>query len=210
MVHQHGHHGHHGELPPSTLAAQLVENISHSSRSSSRPDEISELKHFSTIIDQVKENPEILETAEQRLSHNHMLIYVCGCVIFEPSKWGDPFANYNELREQALKAIQLMHGAIRETPTVLAFVTDGKAFVCRGKEPLWLWILPKVLQLLGRSKCLALSDAIESLFQYIILVAANKSSLWELGASLGQYLRASLAGMFAGLSDWLDRVLTTE
>ena len=178
-----------GEAPPSTLAARLVEN----SRSS-RPDDISELKRLSVIIESVKNNPAVLETDEQRLEHNHMLIYVCGGVVLESLKWEEPFEDRVKLRDEALKAISFLNVTIRETPKVLGCTTDGKTFASRGKEPLWLWILPKVLKLLGYSKSLALTSAIETLFQHILFLTSQESSLWELGTSLMRYFQANLAG----------------
>ena len=182
-----------GEAPPSTLAARLVENISHSAKAS-RPDDVSELKRLSEIIERVKNNPAILETDEQRLEHNHLLIYVCGGVVFESLKWEEPFEDRVKLRDEALKAISFLNVTIRETPKVLICTTDGQTFASRGKEPLWLWILPKVLRLLGYNKSLALTSAIESLFQHIIFLTTQHSSLWELGASLMLYFQTNLAG----------------
>jgi serine/threonine-protein kinase ATR len=185
-----------GEAPPSTLAARLVENISNSSRSS-RPDDISELKRLSVIIENVKNNPGILTNDEQRLEHNHLLIYVCGGVFFESLKWEEPFEDRVKLRDEALKAITFLNVTIRETPKVLTYTTDGTTFTSRGREPLWLWILPKVLKLLGYSKSLALTSPIESLLQHIIFLTTQNSSLWELGTSLMSYFQTNLSGRFS-------------
>ncbi|KAK0655783.1 hypothetical protein B0T16DRAFT_487236 [Cercophora newfieldiana] len=202
-----------GEAPPSTLAARLVENISTSSRPS-RPDDVSELKRLSTIIERVKNNPAILETDEQRLEHNHLLIYVCGGVVFESLKWEEPFEDRVKLRDEALKAISFLNVTIRETPKVLTCTTDGKTFASRGKEPLWLWILPKVLRLLGYSKSLALTSAIESLFQHIIFLTMRNGSLWELGTSLLQYFQTNLAAILRRLEatryDTLDSLVNIQ
>ena len=179
------------EPPPSTLAAQLVENIAHPARSS-RPDEISELKRLSEIIEQVKDNVRPLKTDEERLEHNHLLIYVCGGVVLESLQWQEPFGNHVQMRTEATKALRFLSITIRETPAVLACTSDGKEFLSRGQAPLWLWILPKVLKMLGHRRCLAISPAIEALLLEIVLLTAQTSGLWEIGASLMRYFQATL------------------
>ena len=61
---------------PSTLAAQLVEDIAPSTKSSTRSDENAELKGFFAKIQRIKDNPGVLKTLKDRVEHNHMLIYV--------------------------------------------------------------------------------------------------------------------------------------
>jgi serine/threonine-protein kinase ATR len=179
--------------PPSTLAAQLVENVSASSRPS-RPDETTELKRLSAVIERVKNDPGSLKTHEERVEHNHLLVYVCGGVFLESLKLDDAFADAERLRTEALKAINFLKVTINETPTVLKCTTDGKTFLSRGEEPLWLWILPKLLRMLGHRRCLAISAEIEGLCQYILLLATRNASLWDLGPSLMQYFQVNLSG----------------
>ena len=179
--------------PPSTLAAQLVENISASAKSS-RPDETTELKRLFSIIEKVKNDPGSLKTQEKRVEHNHLLVYVCGGVFLENIKLDDAFADRERLRADALKAVTFLKVTIKETPTVLKCTTDGKTFLTRGKEPLWVWILPKLLRILGHRRCLAVSAEIEELCQYILLLAAQEPALWDLGPSLVHYFRANLSG----------------
>lgn len=179
--------------PPSTLAAQLVENVSASSKPS-RPDETTELKRLSAVIERVKNDPGCLKTHEERVEHNHLLVYVCGGVFLESLKLDDAFADGERLRSDALKAINFLRVTINETPTVLKCTTDGKTFLSRGAEPLWLWILPKLLRMLGHRRCLAISAEIEGLCQYILLLATQDAGLWDLGPSLMRYFQANLAG----------------
>ena len=181
--------------PPSTLAAQLVENISTSSRSS-HLDDNRELKRLQARIDQVRLNPGLLVTEQDRIQHNHLILYVCGGVLLESQKWHDPFADHNQLRIQATKVIDLLTVTISETPRVLNSLADDRTFLSRGREPLWLWILPKVLKMLGHGKSLALTPVIEGLFQRIFILAAQEEQLWGLSSHLMEFLRVSFAGVF--------------
>ncbi|KAK4102952.1 phosphatidyl inositol 3-kinase-like protein [Parathielavia hyrcaniae] len=183
--------------PPSTLAAQLVENISTSATKSSRPDETTELKRLSATIEKVKNDPDCLKTVEERVQHNHLLVYVCGGVFLESLKLDDAFADRERLQADALKAVNFLEVTIKETPTVLKCTTDGKTFLGRGKEPLWVWILPKLLRMLGHRRCLGVSREIEELCRYILLLAAQHAALWDLGRELTDYLRANFSAIFA-------------
>ncbi|KAI1864693.1 hypothetical protein JX265_008417 [Neoarthrinium moseri] len=181
--------------PPSTLAAQLVDNISASTRSS-RPDETAELKRFFTVIETVKNRPESLRTHEERVEHNHMLIYVYARLSLDGLKWDDPFAAPAQLHSEARNAINFLKITIKETPDVLLACNTGNSFIFRGREPLWAWVLPKVLRMLGRNQCLALTSAIEEFFQDIFLVACQTGSLWPLLPAILDYIRSNFKATF--------------
>lgn len=182
------------EPPPSTLAAQLVETISSSTTAkTSRPDETGELKRLFAAIERVKNQPDLLKTAEQRIEHNHMLIYVYARVVLEGLKWDDPFANQAQLKAEALKAINFLKVTIKETPTVLDHRTDGKSFLFRGRETLWLWLFPKVLKMLGHSQCLALTVPIEAFFQNL-LAMTQSGALWADMSAFVTYFQGLVHG----------------
>ncbi|KAJ2996721.1 hypothetical protein NUW58_g883 [Xylaria curta] len=174
--------------PPSTLAAQLVENISTSARSS-RPDETAELQRLFAAIEKVKNDPALLTSYQDRIEHNHMLIYVYARVVLEGLKWDEPFANLSQLRADALRAINFLKITVKETPDVLLFVADDGAFLFRGPEPLWVWIFPKILKLLGNGSCADLTAPIVAFFRELYLRAARSKALWAHIPRFLAYLR---------------------
>lgn len=179
-----------GAPPASTLAAELVGNISTSARSN-RPDENSELKRLFERIEAVKNDPESLKSAHERVEHNHVLIYVYACVVLEGLRWDDPFANLNQLRADAEKAIGFLRVTIQETPTVLNFTTPHGTFLRRGSEPLWVWLFPKLLKMLGHPKCLDLTSALQSFFVFVLVDASKSAGLWNICEPLYGYLQAN-------------------
>lgn len=183
----------HGAPPPSTLAAQLVENISASTRSS-RPDETAELKKLFSIIEDVKNKPDLLATTAERVEHNHMLIYVYARVVLESLQWDEPFIDTTLLSSDAFRAISFLRVTIKETPSVLLVSSTKQPLIFRGQEPLWLWILPKVLKMLGRKHCLNLTKAIESLLQDIFLVICQHGPLWSLLTPYQRYIQENIRG----------------
>ncbi|KAJ4386405.1 serine/threonine-protein kinase M1 [Gnomoniopsis smithogilvyi] len=179
-----------GAVPPSTLAAQLVGNIATTARSS-RPDENSELKRLFETIESVKNSPGLLKTPEDHRDHNHMLIYVYACVKLDSLKWDDPFANRNHLQSEASQTLQFLKLTIQEDPAVLFLTTDGSRFLHRGREPLWVWLFPRILNMLGHAHCLPLASPLESFFIYIIKTARTTGGLWNMCEPLYGYLQGN-------------------
>ncbi|KAI1427168.1 phosphatidylinositol 3 [Xylaria sp. FL1777] len=191
----------HNAPPPSTLAAQLVENISTSARSS-RPDETAELRTLFAAIEKVKNEPSLLSSHQDRVEHNHMLIYVYARVVLEGLKWDEPFANTSQLVADAVRAINFLKITVNETPEVLLFTVNNGAFLFRGREPLWIWIFPKILKLLGNSLCADLAVSIKGFFGELYLTAARSNSLWPHLPQFLAYLRNnfdSIQSYLAGL-----------
>ncbi|KAI8305585.1 Protein kinase rad3 [Colletotrichum sp. SAR11_240] len=186
--------------PPSTLAAQLVENLPASTKST-RSDENTELRSLSAVIERVKNNPGLLRTPDERTEHNHMLIYVYSLVVLDGIKLDDPFADKKVIRSEALKAINFLKVTIEETPIVMNYTTDGKQFVFRGEEPLWVWVFPKVLKLLGHARCLDLTAPIEEFFRFIILVVSGVGSMGALLSSMLLYLRETSNTLLSRLQE---------
>jgi serine/threonine-protein kinase ATR len=180
--------------PPSTLAAQLVENISTSTRSS-RPDETVELQRLFAAIERVKNDPSLLTSYRDRIEHNHMLIYVYARVVLEGLKWDEPFADKSQLRTDATRAINFLRITVNETPEVLLFTADSGAFLFRGLEPLWIWIFPKVLKMLGDDVCADLATPIEAFFRELYSTAGRSSSLWSHIPRFLTYLRSNFDGL---------------
>jgi len=193
-------------LPPSTLAAQLVEDISTSARSS-RPDETAELQNLFAAIENVKNDPSLLASYPDRIEHNHMLIYVYARVVLEGLKWDEPFANAKQLRTDAVRAINFLKITVNETPEVLLVTTNNhstkSSFLFRGSEPLWIWILPKVLKLLevGDGLCSDLTAPILTFFSELYSSATRSAKLWSLIPQFLAYLRSNFDGLSLSLHE---------
>ncbi|KAH8711053.1 Protein kinase rad3 [Beauveria bassiana] len=187
-----------GGPPPSTLAAQLVENISASSRSA-RSDDNAELKGLFAVIQRFKDQPELLRTPAQRTEHNHMLVYVYCRVVLDAVRLDDPLLNWPHVRTEALKALTFLRFTINETPAVLCYASATHGLLFRGAEPLWVWLLPRWLRMLGHPECEELESAIEGFLQYLLLTVARVSKLWPMTGPLTVYYRGCLTGLIEKL-----------
>ncbi|KAK0737526.1 hypothetical protein B0T21DRAFT_450641 [Apiosordaria backusii] len=185
-----------GAPPPSTLAAQIVENISSTSRTSRSDEVTNELKHLQAIVEKYKDDPRAIKTPEEQLDYNHLLVYLIGGLSLEVLHWDDPFAKQERLHDDAKTAIGFLKDTFTETPSVLKCTTDGTKYLTRGKEPLWLWIFPRLLKILAHRRAHAISGEIEALLRYILELVERSVGLWDLGLPLMQYFQAMLDSIF--------------
>lgn len=182
--------------PPSTLAAQLVENISTStSGTSTRSTENGELKRLFSVIENIKNNPDLLQTSEDKTRHNHMLIYVYFRAVLDALRPDDPFLDKERIRAEGSKAIHFLKLAVVETPPVLVCSAEPDEFLSRGSEPLWTWAFPKIFRLLGHPQYHELSDPMINLCQCIFRVTSRHAQLRSSLASMVYYLKEIVAGM---------------
>lgn len=182
--------------PPSTLAAQLVENISTAaSNKSTRNTENGELKRLFSTIENIKNNPDLLQTSEDRIRHNHMLIYVYFRAVLDALRPDDPFLDKERMRAEGSKAIHFLRLAVVETPPVLVCSADPDEFLSRGSEPLWAWAFPKILRLLGHPLYHELSEPMVDLCRCIFKVTSRHAHLRSPVTSMVYYLREIVVGM---------------
>ena len=181
--------------PPSTLAAQLVENISTStSGTSTRSTENGELKQLFSVIENIKNNPDLLQTSEDKTRHNHMLIYVYFRAVLDALRPDDPFLDKERIRAEGSKAIHFLKLAVVETPPVLVCSAEPDEFLSRGSEPLWTWAFPKILRLLGHPQYHELSEPMINLCQCIFKVASRHAHLRSSLSSMVYYVKEIVAG----------------
>ncbi|MBE3044686.1 hypothetical protein IMZ48_19415, partial [Candidatus Bathyarchaeota archaeon] len=146
-------------------------------------------------IQNVKDNPDLLQTPEDKTRHNHMLIYVYFRAVLDALRPDDPFLDKDRIRAEGSKAISFFKLAVVETPPVLVCSADPDEFVSRGSEPLWIWAIPKILRLLGHPQYQELSEPMIDLCQCIFNVTSRYSQLRSSLTPLVYYLKEIVVGM---------------
>jgi serine/threonine-protein kinase ATR len=178
--------------PPSTLAAQLV--FSASTRSS-RSEDHNELRRLSATIQAVERDPNLLKTPQDQLDHNHLLTYVFIRAVLDGIRLEDPILDPNTIRNEVLKATNFLRLIVKETPHVLAYTSvKGEEYDLRGAEPLWIWLLPKLLRFLGHKRCLDVTDDIHGFFLDLLALLGPHGDLGDLSVAIVSYLRQALDG----------------
>jgi serine/threonine-protein kinase ATR len=184
------------DAPPSTMAAQLINNLATSSKPSREPEQ-DELKRLMSEVSELENSPELLTDIKVKLAHKHKLIYVFARAVLERLCNDDPFINITQLVPQASEALDIFISAIREAPNVLEYLLPScKAIQSRGQEPLWIWLFPRVLTLLGRQGCDALTGKIQEFFGVCFQVVSRSPKLWNLNFEFFTYLKGCIKGIF--------------
>jgi serine/threonine-protein kinase ATR len=196
--------GHHAgaipdsEAPPSTMAAQLINNLSSTNKQSRQggQDDLKALVELSRMANDAEE----LKSLDSKIEHNHMLIYVFTRLVLEPLVTDDPFMDVQNVVSQAADALDAFISAIKETPIVLSCIPRPESLQSRGEEPLWAWLFPRLLGLLGRRRCDTLTEKIKDLFFVSFQAVSRFPTLWILASQFFSYLKLCAASMFI----WMD------
>ncbi|RDW66710.1 hypothetical protein BP5796_09459 [Coleophoma crateriformis] len=187
---QRSHDGENGEapeLPPSTLAAALINNISNNKPT--RKTEQDDLQRLMLEISSLGIDADRLE-GDAKLEHQHKLIYVFARAVLERLTKDDPFMNVPQLVLQACEALDVFMSTIKETPEVLNYtLAPDSSIQSRGQEPLWIWLFPRILALLCRKQCEVLMEKIKDFFYVSFQVVSRSPKLWALHTQFFSYLK---------------------
>jgi serine/threonine-protein kinase ATR len=184
------------EAPPSTMAAQLINNLSTTNKPSREPEQ-DDLKRLMTEVSDLENSSTELSNVDVKLEHKHKMIYVFARAVLERLSNDDPFINTAQLVSQASEALDIFTSTIRETPAVLSYVLKPQETLqARGQEPLWMWLFPRVLTLLGRRECDDLTEKIKSFFSASFRAVAQSPKIWYLSSSFFSYLKKCASRTF--------------
>lgn len=175
----HGVHNN-GDAPPSTLAAQIVQNQT-TNRASQQA---GEKATFSGLLHEILHNPSA--APETDIGVNVQLISVVVEAGLSVLARDDPFAQLDVLIPQAKDSLAVVEATIVRQAEVL-FAPIGQ-----DGPPLVLWLFARLFSLCGRPKCDALP--ITALINSAI-GALSKSKLWRSAATVQELIRECVNGM---------------
>jgi serine/threonine-protein kinase ATR len=171
------------------MAAQLFNNLSTPNKPSRRPDQ-EDLKKLMDEVSAQEASIVDFTNSETKLDHKHKLIYVFARAVLERLASDDPFLDFQKVLPQASDALEIFMSTIKEVPEVLAHAVGPEStLTSRGQEPLWFWLFPRVLALLGRRQCDILTAKIKDFFHVSFQVAASSPKLWTLSTLFFSYLK---------------------
>ena len=192
MANGHGRSGF--DVPPSTMAVQLINNLA--TNKPSQAPELDDLKRLMAEISESEGSQGLQEGAKTTLEHQHKLIYVFARAVLDRLCSEDPFSNIPQLVFQSFEAFDIFISTIKESPSVLEYtLPERQVLQQRGLEPLWIWLFPRVLAILGREGCEGLTDKIYEFFCVCFQVVARSPKLWDLNSNFFIYLKECIAGM---------------
>jgi serine/threonine-protein kinase ATR len=148
--------------PPSTIAAQIVHN-----RSTVARQEPENKALFGKLLQEYLRDP-IIE--DSNVDTNAQLIQVVAEAGLDVLLSDDPFAPDN-LLEHAKDSLLVLRLTITRKPDVLLYQEDADS----KRPPLLLWILAKVLNLMGRRNLGLIQLDLEALLSTILTVLSSKN-----------------------------------
>ena len=166
--------------PPSTLAAQIVQNQTTTKASQ----QSGEKATFAGLLHEILHNPSA--TPETDIGVNVQLISVVVEAGLSVLTRDDPFAQLDILLPQAADSLAVVEATIVRQADVLF------AHISQDGPPLIIWLLARLLPLCSRPKCgeLNIAGLIDS-----AVSAVSKSKLWRSAAVMQELVRECVNGM---------------
>lgn len=188
------------EAPPSTMAAQLINGIS-TTKQPAQPAEQSYLQSIMSEVSSMENSAIKPDDPAVLLVHKHKLIYVLARALLEKLGGEDPFLDVQQAVSQASEALDVFAATIKEFPEVLEYVLPaGTTLQARGSAPLWVWLFPRVLTLLGQANCESLSGRIERLFSVSFQAVSQSPKLWNMSSMFFIYFKECVTSMSDSLA----------
>lgn len=165
--------------PPSTYAAQIVDTLT-KAKQQPKPDERELFQQLLREILGADEVPEPqAETVETDINVNYRLIYVVVKAGLEVLLQDDPFQQQSVLSEQALNSLAVIQLTIERSPEVLFLIPSAHEPGFEPGGPLFLWLLPRLLSILGSGRDERVQEKAIDLIRAALSVQSRSSTLRE-------------------------------
>ncbi len=156
---------HNGEPPKSTLAAQLVNHFTDGRKHSRNQDQETFRQLLREVLGSEDEQHPRTEAVETDSVVNYKLIYVIFKAGLEALHSEDPFGKQDERHKQAIDSLAAIEHTIRRNPEVLFAAPSSQETDPKLKGPLFLWLVPKLLNLTGRGQDCGITDGVIQLLK---------------------------------------------
>jgi serine/threonine-protein kinase ATR len=177
------------DAPPSTLAANFANNLS-STRRPSRHDGQDKFQQLLLDVSKYEENPHGVASIEERLEHCQELIYVVVIGVLEPLAKSNVSVNEQDQLQRASEGLDVLIATIKEFPVVLDQIPGQRVQMLSGSDaPLWMWLFPQVLALVGSKQCETLKEKIADFFKISFTEVSKTLQLWVLNSAFFGYLK---------------------
>ena len=171
----------HGNLPPSTIAAQIVHNAANVN---SRQDAAAKVT-FGELLKEFLQHPSTDEPDIQ------LVAFICvvaeaglDCLFKE-----DPFA-HDEQREQGIRSIAAIMYLLSKKPHLLFSAKDGED---NGtpRPPVILWLFPKLLGLLARASLRPIHSHVQDMLNCCFGILARSTTYSRQAVAVMQLYKSS-------------------
>lgn len=182
-----GYHANGNGPPPSTLAAQIVQNQTR--QPTSQPKDESAI--FRGLLHEILHNQGVQETD---VNVNAQLVSVVVQAGLSPLTTENPFADWDVLLQQATDSIAVIETTVRRQPEVL------QAQQSPNDPPLVLTILLALIGICGRPKCEDVPS--RRLLESLLSSLESSLDLWQQMSVLRSVLQDCVDGMWVCTGKW--------
>jgi len=194
------------------MAVQILNKLPTTANEASQREEPNDLTRLAKEVHEFESDPSVAYNHSAQLEHKHKLIYVLARAVLESLTKDDPFQNVPQLIINASETLGVFVEAIKETPDVLDYVLPVETTLeTRGREPLWVWLFPRILTILGRRKYESLTEKIKDFFYASFQAVARSPKLWNMSSFFFTYLKECVISKFHhrifGLSSLISQQL---
>ena len=187
---------HNGEPPRSTLAAQLVNHFTDGKKHSRNQDQETFRQLLQEVLDSEDEQHPRTEAIDDDNVVNYKLIYVIFKAGLEPLHSEDPFGKHDEIHKQAIDSLAAIEHTIRRNPEVLFAAPSSQESDPKLEGPLFLWLVPRLLDLTGKSQDRGITDRVIQLLRTSLIYEKKVHSKdRKLGLVL-KYLKGCTKGQY--------------
>ena len=187
---------HNDEPPKSTLAAQLVNHFTDGKKHSRNQDQETFRQLLQEVLGSEDEQQPRTEAIETDSVVNYKLIYVIFKAGLEPLHSEDPFGKQDERHKQANDSLAAIELTVRRNPEVLFAAPSSQETDPKLRGPLFLWLVPKLLNLTGKSQDCEITDCVIQLVKTSLI---NEKKVQSKGGNINlilKYLKGCIKGQY--------------
>ena len=180
--------------PQSTLAAQLVDHFTDGKQRSKNQDQETFRQLLQEVLKPENRKQNEGENFDIDLVVNHKLVYVivkAGLDVLNPD---NPFGVKGELSNQVIDSLAAIEITIKRNPRILFATSSIQQPNLKPSIPLYLWLLPKLLFLVGRMRDEGTRNGVLALLQTALTMESKAHiKALETGSML-KYVKGCMQG----------------
>ncbi|KAI9830440.1 MAG: hypothetical protein M1819_005692 [Sarea resinae] len=189
------------ECPPSTVAAQIVKNLSSADGRAQTADRDS-FKQLLLEILEAEDGSSENGAIETDINVNHKLVQVVARAGLDMLPPDDLLPNVDNSKSQITSSLAVIDLTIRRTPQVLFHSPAGES-EANGEpyQKLYVWLLPRLFALVGQSNNQEVNEKLQGLFISIISATCRSADMWQCCVELTQYYMTCLDELLGSLRE---------
>ncbi|KKA30143.1 hypothetical protein TD95_002801 [Thielaviopsis punctulata] len=154
-----------------------------------------ELRRLVDSARKIKGDP--AATPETQLQHNHLLLYAFIRLRTDAAALDTAdSAGADQILLGLGEIIKFIEKTLRETKLLLDHRDVAGEFLRRGREPFWVWLVPKIMAFLGHEKARERNDEVEDSLAYMVYTAMQIKHTKPEVYQILEYLKDCVNGLF--------------